>query len=146
MQSHLRSGLLLKKQLVDKEGFSELFAQCEKLPMPSPDGKMRETDTVNTKTVLRIVQSILSKKAEPFKRWLAKVGEERIEEIADPEIAVQRAIYHYREHGRDDKWIQKRIQTVLNRRGLASEWQRRGIEDGLQYALLHVESCWLRWS
>ncbi len=136
MQSHLRSGLLLKRQLVDKEGFSELFAQCEKLPMPSKDGKMRGTEAVNTTTLLRIVQSVPSKNAEPFKKWLAKVGEERIQEINDPEISIQRAIYDYKAKGHSDKWIQKRIQTVLNRRGLTSEWQKRGIEDGRQYALL----------
>jgi hypothetical protein len=138
--------LLLKKQLVNNEGFSKLFASSEKLPMPSADGKMRGTEVVNTKTLLRIVQSIPSKKAEPFKRWLAKVGAERIEEVNDPEIAVQRAIHTYKKKGRNDKWIQKRLNTVMNRKALTSEWQSRGIEDGLQYALLHVESCWLRWS
>jgi hypothetical protein len=111
--------------------------------MPSEDGKMRGTDVANMTTVLRIIQSVPSKNAEPFKQWLAKVGAERIQEINDPEIAVQRAIYDYKAKGHSDKWIQKRIQTVLNRRDLTSEWQRRGIEDGLQYALLHVESCWL---
>ncbi len=146
MQSRLRGGLLLKKQLIDQEGFSEPFANSERLKLPSPDGKMRETEVVNTEALMRIVQSIPSKNAEPFKQWLAKVGAERIEDINDPEIAIQRAIYNYRSKGHDDKWVQKRMQTVLNRKGLTSEWQRRGIKDGLQYALIHVESCWLRWS
>jgi prophage antirepressor-like protein len=136
----------LKKRLVGQEGFNELFANTEKLPMPSADGKMRGTEVVNTEALFWIVQSVPSKNAEPFKRWLSKVVVERIQEINDPEIAIQRAIYNYRSKGHDDKWIQKRIQTVLNRRGLTNEWQKRGITDGLQYALLHVESCWLRWS
>ena len=126
MQSHSRDGLLLKKQLVDQEGFSELVGHTDKLSMPSADGKMRGTEVVNMETVLRIVQSIPSKNAEPFKKWLAEVGAERIEEVNDPEIAIQRAIYNYRAKGHDDKWIQKRMQSVLNRKGLTSEWQRRG--------------------
>ena len=104
--------------------------------MPSADGKMRDTDTVNTKTVFRIVQSIQSKHAEPFKQWLAEVGAERIEEVNDPEIAIQRAIYNYRSKGHDDEWINKRLKMILSKRDLTSEWQRRGIKDGLQYALL----------
>ena len=92
MQSRLRDGLLLKKQLVGQEGFSELVGNTDKLPMPSVDGKMRRTEVVNTKTLLRIVQSVPSKNAEPFKKWLAKVEVERIQEIKDPEIAVQRAM------------------------------------------------------
>ncbi len=146
MQSQSRDGLLLKKQLVEKEGVTQLSAQIGQLKLPAADGRMREADVANMRAVLRIIQSIPSKNAEPFKRWLAEVGAERIEEVNDPEIAIQRAIYNYRSKGHDDKWIQKRIQTVLNRRGLTNEWQKRGITDGLQYALLHVESCWLRWS
>ena len=146
MPSHLRSGLLLEKQLIDQEGFSQPSPNRGQLKMPSADGKMRDTDTVNTKTVFRIVQSIQSKHAEPFKQWLAEVGAERIEEVNDPEIAIQRAIYNYRSKGHDDEWINKRLKMILSKRDLTSEWQRRGIKDGLQYALLHVESCWLRWS
>ena len=146
MQNRLSSGFLLKRQLVDQEGFSELVGHTDKLSMPSADGKMRGTEVVNMETVLRIVQSIPSKNAEPFKKWLAEVGAERIEEVNDPEIAIQRAIYNYRSKGHDDEWINKRLKMILSKRDLTSEWQRRGIKDGLQYALLHVESCWLRWS
>jgi hypothetical protein len=136
MPSHLRSGLLLEKQLIDQEGFSQPSPNRGQLKMPSADGKMRDTDTVNTKTVFRIVQSIQSKHAEPFKQWLAEVGAERIEEVNDPEIAIQRAIYNYRSKGHDDEWINKRLKMILSKRDLTSEWQRRGIKDGLQYALL----------
>ena len=138
--------MLLKKQLLEKEGVTQLSANIGQLKLPSSDGKMRETGTINTKKLLRIVQSVPSKNAEPFKKWLAKVGVKRIREINDPEISIQRAIYDYKAKGHDDKWIQKRMQSVLSRKDLTSEWQRRGIKDGLQYALLHVESCWLRWS
>jgi DNA-damage-inducible protein D len=106
----------LKRQLVTEEGVTQLSSQIGQLKMPATDGKMRETDVVNINTVLRIVQSIQSKHAELFKRWLAEVGGERLQEINDPEMAIQRAIYNYRSKGHDDKWIQKRLQSVLNRR------------------------------
>ena len=136
MQSHSRDGLLLKKQLVDQEGFSQLYGNIVQLKLPSADGKLRETDVANMTTVLRIIQSIPSKSAESFKQWLAEVGDERIVKVNDSEIAFRRAIYTYKAAGHDDEWIKKRVQTVRNRRDLTSEWQQRGIKDGLQYALL----------
>jgi hypothetical protein len=89
----------LKAKLVDTEGFAQLYANIGQLKLPAADGKIYETDVANMTTVLRIIQSIPSKSAEPFKQWLAKVGEERLQEINDPEISIQRAIYNYREHG-----------------------------------------------
>jgi DNA-damage-inducible protein D len=88
---------------------------------------MRETDVVNIKTVLRIVQSISSPNAEPFKQWPSKVGAESIQEIKDPEIAVQRAITAYKAAGHDDEWINKRLKTILGRKDLTGEWQRRAV-------------------
>ncbi len=141
MQSQSRDGLLLKKQLVEKEGVTQLSANIGQLKLPSTDGKMYKTAIANMTTVLRIIQSVPSKKAEPIKSWLADVGHERLREVNDPEIAIQRVIYNYKAKGHDDEWINKRLKTVLSRRDLTSEWQRRGIEDGRQYTLLHVESC-----
>jgi len=125
----------LKAQLTKKEGFLELFANIEKLKMPSADGKSRETDAVNTETLFRIIQSIPSKKAEPFKKWLAKVGYERIQEFQDPEIAIKRAMLTYKVKGYPDEWVNARIQTILSRKEITSEWSKRGIE-GMKYALL----------
>lgn len=125
----------LKKQLTEKEDFSELFGNIEKLKMVSTDGKMRETDSVDTETLFRIVQSIPSKKAEPFKRWLAKVGYERIQEIQNPEIAIKRAILTYKAKGYPDEWVNARMQTIFSRKELTHEWAKRGVE-GMEYALL----------
>ena len=126
----------LKRQLTNKEAFSEISDKIGKLPMPTADGKMRDTEVVNTETLFRVVQSIPSKNAEPFKKWLAKVGYERIQEFQDPEIAIKRAILTYKAKGHDDEWINKRIQTILSRKDLTHEWQKRGIKEGFQYALL----------
>lgn len=126
----------LKRQLTDKEGFSELYDTIVQLPMVSSDGKMYETDACNVETLLRIVQSMRSPKAEPFKRWLAKVGYERIQEIQNPEIAIKRAILAYQIQGRSDDWIEKRIRSIVTRKELTSEWKKRGIEEGKEYAVL----------
>lgn len=125
----------LKAQLTEKEDFSELFGNIEKLKMPSADGKRRNTDAVNTETLFRIVQSIPSKKAEPFKKWLAKTGYERIQEIQNPEIAIKRAILTYKAKGYPDEWINARLQTIVSRKVLTKEWQERGIE-GREFAFL----------
>lgn len=106
------------------------------LPMPGSDGKMYPTDVANTETLLRIIQSVPSKNAEPFKRWLARVGYERIQEIQDPEIAIKRAILTYQIQGRSDDWIEKRIRGIVVRNGLTDEWKARGIEEGREYAIL----------
>ena len=126
----------LKKQLSDKEGFSELSGKIGKLPMPSADGKYRQTDAVNTETLFRIVQSVPSPKAEPFKKWLAKVGYERIQEIHDPEIAIKRAMLTYKAKGYTDEWVNARIQTIVSRKQLTKLWKKSGVEKGFQYALL----------
>ncbi len=125
----------LKKKLVEKEGFQP-FGKIERLKMMSSDGKMRETEVADPETLLRVVQSIPSKKAERFKKWLAKVGYERIQEIQNPEIAIKRAILMYKAKGYDDEWVAARIQTILSRKEITKEWKSRGITEGVQYAIL----------
>lgn len=126
----------LKTKLVEKEGFNELSDEIGQLPMPSPDGKMRQTDVATTETLLRIIQSISSPKVEPLKRWLARVGYERIQEAQDPEILIKRAILHYQVAGRADDWIEKRIRSIVARKELTSEWKKRGVQEGVEYATL----------
>ena len=126
----------LKSQLTDEEGFFELSEEIGRLPLPAADGKNRLTDVATTETVLRIIQSIPSKRAEPFKRWLAKVGYERIQETQDPEIAIKRAILTYQIQGRSDDWIEKRIRSIVARKELTSEWRKRGIKQGQEFAVL----------
>lgn len=126
----------LKAQMSKKEGFSELYDQIGKLPLQSADGKMRPTEVVNTETLLRIIQSIRSPKAEPFKRWLAKAGYERIQEMQDPEIAIKRAILSYQIKGYSDDWIEKRVRSIVARKELCREWQKRGVKEGQEFALL----------
>lgn len=119
----------LKTQLSEEEGFSELYGNIVQLKMPAQDGKMRETDSVNVETLFRIVQSIPSAKAEPFKRWLAKTGYERIQEIQNPEIGVKRAILNWQVQGRSEDWIDARIRSLVTRKDLTDEWKDRGIEE-----------------
>lgn len=119
----------LKKQLVENEDFSELSAQIGQLKMKAADGKSYLTDVVNVETLFRIVQSIPSKKAEPFKKWLAKVGYERIQEIQNPEIGVKRAILQWQVDGRSSDWIDARIRSIVSRKELTDEWKNRGIKD-----------------
>ena len=108
----------LKQQLIKKEYFSELYEKIVQLKMEAPDGKMRETDCANTESLFRIIQSIPSPKAEPFKRWLAKVGYERIQEIEDPELASKRARAIYKDKGYSDDWIEKRMRSIAIREEL----------------------------
>ena len=126
----------LKTKMVDKEGFSELSDEIGQLPMPGADGKNYKTDVATAETVLRIIQSISSPKAEPFKRWLARVGYERIQEGQDPEILIKRAILLYSAQGRSDDWIEKRIRGIVARKELTSEWKKRGVNEGKDYAML----------
>jgi len=126
----------LKKQLTEQEDFFELSEKIGQLPMESPDGKMRITDVADTETLFRIVQSIPSKKAEPFKKWLARVGYERIQEIQNPEIAIKRAMLTYKAKGYEDDWVVARIQTIASRKELTHEWAKRGVQEGREYALL----------
>ena len=126
----------LCRQLSEKEGFSEVSENIGQLHMVAADGKYRLTDVATTETVLRIIQSIPSPRAETFKRWLAKVGYERIQEIQDPEIAIKRAILTYQIQGRSDDWIEKRVRSIVARKELTSEWRKRGIDEGQEYAVL----------
>ena len=109
------------------------------MKLVAPDGKMRETDTANTETVFRIIQSIPSPRAEPFKRWLAKVGYERIQEIEDPELATKRTRAIYQAKGYSDAWIEKRMRGIAIREELTDEWDKRGIKLQREYAILTAE-------
>lgn len=129
---------VMKKRLKD-EGANETVTNCNGLKMEAKDGKMRKTDCANTETMFRIIQSIPSPKAEPFKLWFAKVAKERIDEIENPELAAERARQYYRELGYSDDWIGKRLQSIEIRGQLTDEWQERGVEKGLEYAILTAE-------
>lgn len=126
----------LKTKMVEKEGFSELSDEIGQLPMPAADGKMYRTDVATTETLFRIIQSITSPKVEPLKRWLARVGYERIQEAQDPEILIKRAILHYQVAGRTDDWIEKRIRSIVARKELTAEWKKRGVQEGQEYGQL----------
>ena len=123
------------KTRLKKEG-NELTTICSQLKMQSADGKFYKTDVANTQGILRIIQSIPSKKAEPFKMWLAQLGKERIDETADPEIAIDRAFQTYLQKGYSEKWINQRIKTMEVRKELTGEWQRAGINDTKDFATL----------
>lgn len=114
------------KQRLKEEG-SEVVTNCHQLKMTAHDGKRRLTDVANTEQLLRIIQSIPSKKAEPFKQWLAQVGRERIEEIIDPELTIERALDTYRKKGYPPEWINQRLQTIRARKELTDEWQAHGV-------------------
>ena len=126
------------KQRLKYEG-NETVTHCHQLKLKAADGKMRLTDVATTEQILRIVQSIPSKKAEPFKLWLAQVGSERIDEIIDPELTLDRALETYLKKGYDRNWVNQRLQTIQVRKGLTDEWERRGVEKGKEYAILADE-------
>lgn len=126
------------KQRLKEEG-SELVTNCHGLKMLAPDGKMRMTDTLDTKGILRLVQSIPSPNAEPFKMWLAEVGNDRIEEIYDPEKAISRALDFYRKKGYSEGWISQRLKTIDMRNELKDEWKKGGLKPGVEYAILTDE-------
>ena len=128
---------VLKHRLA-KEG-SEVVTNCNQLKLPAADGKMRLTDVLDTKGILRLVQSVPSPKAEPFKMWLAKVGSERLDEIADPEKAILRGADYYRAKGYTEGWINQRLQTIEMRKELTDEWKKRDIESEKDYAILTNE-------
>jgi len=127
----------LKQRLIE-EG-SEVVTFCHGLKLEAPDGKMRETDCANTEGIFRIIQSIPSPKAEPFKRWLARVGYERIKEIEDPELATKRTRMLYKLKGYPDNWIEKRMRGIAIREELTDEWQNRGVKEDKEYAILTAE-------
>ena len=127
----------LKQRL--KEESNEVVTFCHGLKLLSPDGKMRETDCANTEGIFRIIQSIPSPKAEPFKRWLARVGYERVKEIEDLELATKRTRMLYKAKGYSNAWIEKRMRGIEVRETLTSEWDKRGAETDREYAILTAE-------
>lgn len=127
------------KSRVKTEGFDETLAQIEPLSLKSQDGRFRLTDTANRQTLLRLVQSVPSPRAEPFRLWLAQVGEERFKEIENPEAVLDRVRATYRAKGYDDAWIEARIKNDLIRNELTDEWQDRGAKAGVEYAILTNE-------
>ena len=129
----------LKIRMTEEEK-SELSTKCRQLKMKSTkDGKMYTTDTLDTKGILRLIESVPSSKAEPFKLWLANLGSERIDEVFDPEIAMRRAINYYRNRGYDDAWIERRIKAIINRNKLTDVWKKGGITEEYEYAVLTNE-------
>lgn len=126
------------KNRLKKEG-SEVTTFCSQLKMLAPDGKIRLRDTLDTKGILRLIESVPSPKAEPFKLWLAKMGNDRIDEIFNPEIAITRAIDYYRSRGYSDKWIESRLKGILDRKKLTDVWKENGIKQNYEYAILTNE-------
>ncbi len=126
------------KQRLKEEG-NETVTNCHRLKMTAADGKKRFTDVADTAQLLRIIQSIPSPKAEPFKVWLAEVGRERIEETIDPEISINRALETYAKKGYPREWINQRLQAIQVRKELTDEWQDRGVSKGIEYAILTDE-------
>lgn len=125
-------------QRLREEG-SEVVTNCHRLKLPAPDGKLRETDCADTKSIFRIIQSVPSKKAEPLKLWLAKVGHERIQEIENPELAQKRMKEIYKAKGYSDDWIEKRVRGIAIRDELTDEWDKRGVKREKEYAILTAE-------
>ena len=134
----------LKRRLTNDEG-SQLPTICRSLKLKAKDGKMRNTDTLDTKGILRLIESVPSPKAEPFKLWLAELGKEKIDEVFDPEIAIKRAINYYRNRGYDDKWIKARLNGILDRNKLTDLWKESGINEGYEYAIL-TNDIYREWS
>lgn len=127
----------LKQRLIEEK--SEVVTYCHGLKLVAPDGKLRETDCANTESIFRIIQSIPSPKAEPFKRWLAKVGYERVQEIEDPELAQKRARAIYRAKGYPDSWIELRMRGIEIREQLTDQWKDHGVKEGMEYEILTAE-------
>ncbi len=128
----------LKKKLI-KEGYDEVSEKIGQLKLQAPDGKLRLTDCADTETVFRIIQTIPSPRAEPFKRWLARVGYERIQEIEDPELATKRTRALYKAKGYSDGWIEKRMRGIAVREELTDEWKKRDVKEDSEYAILTAE-------
>ena len=129
---------VLKKRM-NEEGANELLTNCKQLKLKAADGKRRLTDVANTEQLLRIIQSIPSKKAEPFKLWLAQVGRERIDETLDPELIAERLVATYERKGYTREWINQRLMAISARKELTDEWKDRGIKQGKEYAILTDE-------
>ncbi|MEI7425355.1 MAG: BRO family protein [Candidatus Moraniibacteriota bacterium] len=126
------------KSRLKTEG-SELVTKCNQLKMLASDGKLYLTDTVDTEVMLRLIQSIPSPNAEPFKLWLARVGYERLEETADPELAIDRALKTYLQKGYSQNWVNQRLKSIEIRKTLTDEWEKRGVKEGLEFAILTNE-------
>ena len=131
------------KVRLKKEG-NELATICSQLKMKASDGKMRQTDVANMQGIFRIIQSVPSPKAEPFKMWLAEVGKERIDEIIDPELTIDRALETYAQKGYSREWINQRLQAIQVRKELTDTWQDHGVEEGKEYAILtnEISKAW----
>jgi len=129
----------LKSRMLKEGAHLQLVTNCYQLKMTAHDGKMRDTDVANAEQLLRLVQSIPSPKAEPFKMWLARVGSERIEETIDPELTIDRALETYLKKGYDTDWINQRLQAIQVRKELTNEWDNRGVKKGVEYAILTNE-------
>ena len=128
------------KQRLKEEGAGQLLTNCQQLKLKSPkDGKRYLTDVADTEQLMRIIQSIPSPKAEPFKMWLAQVGRERIEETIDPELTIERALETYQRKGYSREWINQRLQAIQVRKELTDEWDARGVQQGIEYAILTDE-------
>ena len=132
------------KRKLKSEGAVELYENIVQLKLKSPDGKKRLTDVADTERLLRIIQSIPSPKAEPFKLWLAQVGRERIEETIDPEQAIDRALETYLKKGYSEEWVHQRLLAIRIRNELTDEWQKRGVHKGREYAILtdEISKAW----
>lgn len=128
----------LKRRLKENEG-SELPTKCRKLKMMTENGRLYPTDTLDTKGILRLIESVPSPKAEPFKVWLASLGSERIDEVFDPELAIKRAINYYKKKGYSDAWIEARLKGILKRNELTETWKNCGINKPIEYGILTNE-------
>jgi len=126
---------VLKSRLLE-EGAGELLTKCKQLKMRAADGKMRSTDAADTTQMFRIIQSIPSKKAEPFKQWMASVAKQRLDQMADPELAINQAIRDWQRKGYSESWINNRVKSIEVRKGLTDEWERAGVQQGQEYASL----------
>ena len=134
----------LKSRMIKEGANFQLVTDCYQLKMEAHDGKMRLTDVGNIEQIFRLIQSIPSPKAEPFKMWLARVGSERIDETIDPELTIDRALATYRKKGYSREWINQRLQAIQVRKELTDEWENRGVQKGLEYAILtdEISKAW----
>ena len=133
----------MKKRMTDEEK-SELSTICRQLKLKAPDGKMRLTDVADIQGIFRVIQSIPSPKAEPFKMWLAQVGKDKIDEITDPELTIDRALETYLKKGYSKEWINQRLQAIQVRKELTDAWQEHGVKKGIEYAILtdEISKAW----
>ena len=134
---------VLKKRLIDEGG--KPVTKCNQLKLPAQDGKMRLTDVASTEQLFRIIQSIPSPKAEPFKQWLAHVAKERLDQLQDPELSIEQAMSDYKRLGYSDNWINQRLKSIEIRNELTDEWKKHGLQEGVQFASL-TDIIYKTWS